>query len=142
MNDSLKNNEYQKKVFEIYNKNIEPILKDETPALLVEVELYHNSYTKKNSYDPQRMDFCLHLGNIIILIELDGIQHIGDCKDGLWVASEVKYSEQCLFDIQWQLAGNEIYRISNKTFKDMSEKDIEKFITDFFIFLFKKHKLI
>lgn len=145
MRDSIKGNVFQEKVFVIYKKNIEKLLKDETPALLVEVELYHNSYTNKqnNNYDPQRMDFCLVLGNKKILIELDGIQHISDSnKEGNWIASEEKYSEQCLFDIQWQLGGNEIYRISNKTFKNMTEEEIEDFITNFFKLLFKKHNII
>ena len=89
------------------------------------------------------MDFCLVLGNKKILIELDGIQHIGDQNnDGNWIASEEKYSEQCIFDMQWQLEGNEIYRISNKAFKNMTEKNSEDFITNFFKILFKKHNII
>lgn len=143
---SIEKTIFQKKVFIIYKKNIEKLLKDDTPALLPEVELYHNSYTNKENknYNPQRMDFCLILPNDKkILIELDGIQHISELdKFGTWVASEDKYSEQCLFNNEWQLKGNEIYRISNKTFKDMKEEEIENFITNFFILLFKKHNII
>ena len=135
----------QERVFDIYKKNIEESLGDDTPALLVEMELYHNSYTTKlnKKYDPQRMDFCLVLGDKKILIELDGIQHIGELKkNGVWVASSEKYSEQCLFDMQWQLNGNEIYRISNQTFANMSDKEVEEFITNLFKSLLKKHNII
>lgn len=141
----IKEGSLQEKVFDIYKENIEKLLGDDTPALLVEMELYHNSYTTKlnKKYDPQRMDFCLVLGNKKILIELDGIQHIGDLKkNGVWVASSEKYSEQCLFDMQWQLKGNEIYRISNQTFANMNNKEVEDFITNLFKSLFAKHNII
>lgn len=137
---------YQKIIFSTYKNKIEPILKENTPALLVEVELYHNSYTNKENKnsEPQRMDFCLVLpNNKKVLIEIDGIQHIGEKdKDGKWIASEEKYAKQCKFDNEWVLKGNEIYRISNKIFKDMKTEERAAFIENFFILLFKKHNII
>lgn len=149
MNESIREDAtFQKLVFNTYKNKIESSLGDKVPALLPEVELYHNSYTKKQNPDsePQRMDFCLVLKNRkMILIELDGIQHVSawDNRTKKWIASESKYAKQCQFDNDWKLDGNEIYRISNKTFKDLdNENKRMEYIENFFIRLFKKHGII
>ena len=145
MQNSMKS-EFQKKIFSIYKKEIEKILKHNTPVLLTEVELFHNSYTNKQNKisEPQRMDFYLILPNDKkVIIEIDGIQHIAD-KDisNKWIASEDKYAMQCRFDNEWFLDGNEIYRIPNKLLKGKSESEVTKFIVGFFISLLTKHKVI
>ena len=139
------NSNFQKEVFNIYKNQIEPILKENTPALLPEVELFRNSYTnkEKENSEPQRMDFCLIMpSNKKIIIEVDGIHHFAEKENGKWIASDKKYASQCKFDNEWQLRGNEIYRISNRALMDNKSEDNIIFIKEFFIKLFKKHKIL
>lgn len=121
---------FQERIYNIYKNHIEGVLRDNAPALFVEVELYRNSYTNKQrpNSEPQRFDFCFILPkNKKILIEIDGIQHIAEPQGKLWIASEEKYSRQCDFDREWQLKGNEIYRISNYSLNNMSEGEFNIF---------------
>lgn len=113
-------------IFRTYYKIYAPLLGDRLPALLPQVYLHYDPYTKRQRGDEQflarqRMDFLLMLEHgVRIVIEVDGRHHYGTTDEkGRWFASAQKYAEMAHEDRRLRLAGYEVYRFGGAEFSDV-----------------------
>lgn len=106
-------------LFQGYYERHGASLGDRLPALIPQVYLHYDPYTRRQRGDEQvlgrqRMDFLMLLEHgVRIVIEIDGRHHYAtqdrDDPDH-YVASAPKYAEMAEEDRRLQLAGYEVYR--------------------------------
>ena len=115
-------------IFQTYYEVFAPKLKDRLPALIPQVYLHYDPFTKTERdklnkvhvLERQRMDFLMLLdGHVRIVIEVDGQQHYAD--DGR--ASPVRYGKMVEEDRRLRLKGYELYRFGGAEFSDSSYRD-------------------
>lgn len=142
-------------IFRSYYKLYAPPLGDNLPALLPQVFMHYDPYTKRQRGDEQflarqRMDFLLILEHgVRIVIEVDGRHHYAneDGKD-LWVADAQRYAEMVSEDRKLRLSGYEVYRFGGAEFTDVSMDSwtvgerSEAMLKSFFDRLLKKHRVL
>lgn len=142
-------------IFRSYYKLYAPLLGDKLPALLPQVFLHYDPYTKRQRGDEQflarqRMDFLLMLENTVrIVIEVDGRHHYAneDSKDR-WLADAQRYAEMASEDRRLRLSGYEVYRFGGAEFSDVSMDSwtigerSEAMLKSFFDSLLKKHRIL
>lgn len=142
-------------IFRSYYKLYAPLLGDHLPALLPQVFLHYDPYTKRQRGDEQflarqRMDFLLLLEHgVRIVIEVDGRHHYAN-EDGqdLWVADAQRYAEMASEDRKLRLSGYEVYRFGGAEFNDVSMDSwtvgerSEVMLKSFFDRLLKKHRVL
>lgn len=142
-------------IFRSYYKLYAPILGDRLPALLPQVFLHYDPYTKRQRGDEQflarqRMDFLLMLENAVrIVIEVDGRHHYAN-EDGNsnWVADAQRYAEMASEDRRLRLSGYEVYRFGGAEFSDVAMdtwtvgERSEGMLKLFFDRLLKKHRIL
>lgn len=140
-------------LFRKYYERFGNLLGDKLPALIPQVYLHYDPYTKRERGDEeflarQRMDFLLMLENRVrIVIEVDGRQHYAtpDPKSGAYIADPTLYAKTCLEDRRLRLLGYEMYRFGGSEFMDSDPKTSvigprsEATISDFFEKLLKKY---
>jgi len=140
-------------LFRKYYERFGKLLGDKLPALIPQVYLHYDPYTKRERGDEeflarQRMDFLLMLENRVrIVIEVDGRQHYAtpDPKSGAYIADPTLYAKTCLEDRRLRLLGYEMYRFGGSEFMDSDPKTSvigprsEATISDFFEKILKKH---
>jgi very-short-patch-repair endonuclease len=139
--ESLSNNECEKLLFKTYYKEFYDKLNDKLPALIPQVYLHYDPYTIYQLQGHkrilrQRMDFLILLSNSIrIVIEVDGKQHYSEDN----IAKPKLYTEMVAEDRKLKLAGYEVYRFGGY---ELQKEDAEDLVKQFFIALFRKHKII
>ena len=129
----------------IFKSYIDLFAAEEMPALIPQVYLHYDPYTKKQllgnkNLERQRMDFLLLLPNHIrVVIEVDGKQHYSkqDSK-GQHIASSQLYANMVSEDRKLKLAGYDLYRFGG--FELQGQKGIT-LASDFFKALFRKHEI-
>jgi very-short-patch-repair endonuclease len=138
-------------VFRAYYEHFGPRPPDRLPALIPQVYLHYDPYTKRERGDEQvlarqRMDFLLLLENgVRIVLEVDGQHHYGVEAGGKFQANPGLYASMAAEDRRLRLAGYEVYRFGGHEFKgvrlDHDEVDAESagLVVDFFTRLFKRH---
>jgi hypothetical protein len=143
-------------LFRKYYERFGKQLGDKLPALIPQVYLHYDPYTKRERGDEeflarQRMDFLLMLENRVrIVIEVDGRQHYAtaDPKSGAYIADPTLYAKTCLEDRRLRLLGYEVYRFGGSEFMDTNLKTSvigprsEAAVLDFFDKLLKKYGVI
>jgi hypothetical protein len=147
-------------IFHTYYKAFGPRLKEKLPALLPQVYVHYDPYTKRQRGDEkvlerQRMDFLLMLEHgVRVVIEVDGQQHyaVKNEIDGVYIANPSLYAAMAAEDRRLRLAGYELYRFGGGEFRDV---DVGVTIPDaavgavsqavvhaFFEKLLKRHKVL
>jgi AbiJ N-terminal domain 3 len=143
-------------LFRKYYERFGKQLREKLPALIPQVYLHYDPYTKRERGDEeflarQRMDFLLMLENRVrIVIEIDGRHHYAteDPKSGQFTASPELYAKTCLEDRRLRLLGYEVYRFGGIEFIDTDLKtrtigpQSEEKVLDFFERLLKKYEVI
>ena len=141
-----------RKYYELFGKR----LGDKLPALIPQVYLHYDPYTKRERGDEeflarQRMDFLLMLENRVrIIIEIDGRHHyaVEDIRSGQFIASSELYAKTCLEDRRLRLLGYEVYRFGGGEFSDtdLAARTIGPEsgakVSNFFEKLLKKYEVI
>jgi len=104
-------------------------LGDRLPALIPQVYLHYDPYTRRERGDEQvlvrqRMDFLMMLEQgVRIVIEIDGRHHYSNedpQSRGRFVASAQRYAEMVAEDRRLRLAGYEVYRFGGYEFTDVN----------------------
>lgn len=139
-------------IFRSYYKLYAPLLGDKLPALLPQVFLHYDPYTKRQRGDEQflarqRMDFLLMLEHgVRIVIEVDGRHHYAnEDSSERWLADAQRYAEMVSEDRRLRLSGYEVYRFGGAEFSDVAMDSwtvgvrSEALIKNFFDRLLKKH---
>lgn len=138
-------------VFRTYYEYFGPRAPDKLPALIPQVYLHYDPYTKRERGDEQvlarqRMDFLLLLENgVRIVLEVDGQHHYAMEVGGKFQANPALYASMAAEDRRLRLAGYEVYRFGAHEFKglrlDSDEVDADStgIVVDFFTKLFKRH---
>lgn len=142
-------------IFRSYYKLYAPVLADKLPALLPQVFLHYDPYTKRQRGDEQflarqRMDFLLMLEHgVRIVIEVDGRQHYANEEAlGKWTADAQRYAEMASEDRRLRLSGYEVYRFGGAEFSDVAidtwtvGERSETMLKSFFDGLLKKHRIL
>lgn len=115
-------------IFHTYYEQYGPRFVDRLPALIPQVYLHYDPYTKRQRGEEailarQRMDFLLMLNNgARIVIEIDGRHHYADESppgSGNYVASPRKYAEMTSEDRRLRSSGYEVYRFGAYEFSDV-----------------------
>jgi very-short-patch-repair endonuclease len=113
---------------------------DELPALIPQVYLHYDPYTRRTSGHTsalarQRMDFLLLTPDRSrIVIEVDGVQHYADATGK---ASTRLYSEMVAEDRRLRLMGYDIYRFGGH---ELARPDASTMLQAFFDELLSRHK--
>lgn len=138
-------------VFRTYYEHFGPRAPDKLPALIPQVYLHYDPYTKRERGDEQvlarqRMDFLLLLENgIRIVLEVDGQHHYGTEAGGKFQANPSLYASMAAEDRRLRLGGYEVYRFGAHEFRGVrlepDEVDAEStgLVVEFFTRLFKRH---
>ncbi len=137
--------------YELYGQT----LGEKLPALLPQVYLHYDPYTKRARGDEaflsrQRMDFLLMLDyGARVVIEIDGRRHYASPgSGGAYIADPARYAGMVAEDRRLRLSGYEVYRFGAAEFSDV---DVERSVIGptaqttlaaFFDRLLKKHQLI
>jgi len=143
-------------LFRKYYERFGSQLAEKLPALIPQVYLHYDPYTKRDRGDEeflarQRMDFLLMLENRVrIVLEIDGRHHYAseDPKSGEYIANPELYAKTCLEDRKLRLLGYEVYRFGGKEFIDtVPTKRVigsksEETVLSFFEKLLKKYGVI
>ncbi|MEU4674545.1 hypothetical protein AB0F91_42965 [Amycolatopsis sp. NPDC023774] len=110
----------------------------ETPALIPQVYLHYDPYTKRQgaaALTRQRMDFLLLLPNRArVVIECDGIQHYANDDRS---ASPRRYAEMVAEDRELRLRGYEVYRFGGQELQEKTQAT--RVISSFFDSLAERH---
>jgi very-short-patch-repair endonuclease len=141
-------------LFKTYYKHYGQQMLDRLPALIPQVFLHYDPYTKRQRGDEQflsrqRMDFLMMFENgIRVVIEIDGRHHYADeGTGGSYAANARKYAEMAKEDRWLKLSGYEVYRFGGAEFKDINMKngeigtETEMLIVRFFAGLFDRHNI-
>jgi hypothetical protein len=124
------------------------------PALLPQVYLHYDPYTKRERGQEQvlarqRMDFLLLLASgVRIVLEIDGQHHYGDSDtEGRFRANASKYAAMAAEDRRLRLAGYEVYRFGAGELQlqpgsqDELRAEALAIVINFFKALFRRHGL-
>lgn len=107
--------------YERYGKELD----DRLPALIPQVYLHYDPYTRRERGDEQflarqRMDFLLMLDQgVRIVIEIDGRHHYGVADPNAperYIANAQRYAEMVAEDRRLRLMGYEVYRFGGHEF--------------------------
>lgn len=127
-------------LFRAYCKRYGTKRESDTPALLPQVYLHYDPYTRAERFHQvgeirrERMDFLLLLPNRTrVVLEVDGRQHYSS-DDGS--ASPTKYSELVAEDRKIRLRGYEVYRFGGT---ELGRDDAAKMLDSFFDRLLEIH---
>lgn len=124
------------------------------PALLPQVYLHYDPYTKRERGQEQvlarqRMDFLLLLASgVRVVLEIDGQHHYGDSDtEGRFRANASKYAAMASEDRRLRLAGYEVYRFGAGELQLQPDSQEELtaqalgVVVNFFKALFRRHGL-
>ncbi|RQR56382.1 hypothetical protein DIE21_01700 [Burkholderia sp. Bp9140] len=115
-------------VFQGYYERYGVSLGDRLPALIPQVYLHYDPYTRRQRGDEQflvrqRMDFLLMLEQgVRIVIEIDGRHHYAvqdDLAPDRFIANAPRYAEMVAEDRRLRLMGYEVYRFGGYEFMDV-----------------------
>jgi very-short-patch-repair endonuclease len=115
-------------VFHGYYERYGGMLEDRLPALIPQVYLHYDPYTRRQRGDEQflarqRMDFLLMLEQgVRIVIEVDGRHHYAaqdPHEPDRYIASAQRYAEMVAEDRRLRLMGYEVYRFGGYEFPDV-----------------------
>lgn len=115
-------------VFQGYYERFGGSLGDRLPALIPQVYLHYDPYTRRQRGDEQflarqRMDFLLMLEQgVRIVIEVDGRHHYAvpdPLASDRFVANAQRYAEMVAEDRRLRLMGYEVYRFGGHEFLDV-----------------------
>lgn len=141
-------------LFQGYYERYGAKLGDRLPALIPQVYLHYDPYTRRQRGDEQvlarqRMDFLMMLEQgVRIVIEIDGRHHYGTedpQSPDRFVASAQRYAETVAEDRRLRLAGYEVYRFGGYEFMDVDllQRKIgpqaQQTVADFFDRLLARH---
>jgi hypothetical protein len=144
-------------LFYCYYERYGALLGPKMPALIPQVYLHYDPYTRRERGDEQvlarqRMDFLLMLDQgTRIVLEVDGRHHyaVQDSTDrDLYIANAKRYAEMATEDRRLKLAGYEVYRFGGQEFMDVDPlswtvgPNAQQVIAAFFDRLLKKHGVI
>ena len=116
-------------VFQGYYERYGNSLGDRLPALVPQVYLHYDPYTRRQRGDEQflsrqRMDFLLMLDQgVRIVVEIDGRQHyaVPDASNAdRYIAHPQRYAEMVAEDRRLKLMGYEVYRFGGHEFVDVN----------------------
>ncbi|MGX6569760.1 AbiJ-related protein [Cupriavidus necator] len=141
-------------VFQGYYERYGGPLGERLPALVPQVYLHYDPYTRRQRGDEQflarqRMDFLLMLDHgVRIVIEIDGRHHYA-VPDPLapdrFIANSQRYAEMVAEDRRLRLMGYEVYRFGGYEFLDVDLEQrrvgphAQKCVADFFDRLLARH---
>lgn len=142
-------------IFHGYYKRFNKLLDERLPALIPQVYLHYDPYTRRQRGDEkflarQRMDFLLMLEQgVRIVIEIDGRHHYA-VKDQRaperYIANAELYAEMAMEDRRLRLMGYEVYRFGGYEFRDVAlgEKpqvgpEAQRRVAEFFDRLLARH---
>lgn len=141
-------------VFQGYYERYGVSLGDRLPALIPQVYLHYDPYTKRQRGDEQflarqRMDFLLMLEQgVRIVIEIDGRHHyaVQDASDpDRFIANSPRYADMVAEDRRLRLMGYEVYRFGGYEFMDvdLGQRKVgphaQQCVTEFFDRLLTRH---
>lgn len=141
-------------VFQGYYERYGAALGDRLPALIPQVYLHYDPYTKRQRGDEQfltrqRMDFLLMLEQgVRIVIEIDGRHHYAVPDDQVpdrYIAHAQRYAEMVAEDRRLKLMGYEVYRFGGHEFLDVDLEQrklgprAQRCVADFFDALLARH---
>lgn len=141
-------------VFKSYYERYGSTLGDRLPALVPQVYLHYDPYTRRERGDEQflarqRMDFLLMLDQgVRIVIEIDGRHHyaVQDAQaPELYIANAQRYAEMAAEDRRLRLMGYEVYRFGGYEFVDVNLKqqkvgpNAQRCVAEFFDRLLSRH---
>lgn len=115
-------------VFQGYYEHYGASLGDRLPALIPQVYLHYDPYSRRQRGDEQflarqRMDFLLMLEQgVRIVIEIDGRHHyaVQDPEaSNRFIANAQRYAEMVAEDRRLRLMGYEVYRFGGQEFLDV-----------------------
>lgn len=144
-------------MFQGYYERYGGLLGDRLPALIPQVYLHYDPYTRRQRGDEQflarqRMDFLLMLEQgVRIVIEIDGRQHyaVSDPQaPGHFIASSQRYAEMVAEDRRLRLAGYEVYLFGGHEFLDVDFEQrkvgplAQQCVAEFFDRLLARHGLL
>ena len=144
-------------IFRGYYERYGATLADKLPALLPQVYLHYDPYTKRERGDEkflarQRMDFLLMLDyGVRIVIEVDGRRHYAmpdSAANGAYIADAKLYADMVAEDRRLRLMGYEVYRFGGAEFMDVEPsksvigREAQATLDTFFDRLLKKHQVI
>lgn len=134
--------EVERTLFRAYCKRYASSTGLEMPALIPQVYLHYDPYTKRERLwksgdylGRERMDFLLLLpGRHRVVIEVDGKHHYAEGE----TASPRLYSEMVAEDRRLRLAGYEVYRFGGH---ELMGSEAESLVEDFFAALLARHDI-
>lgn len=143
-------------VFRGYYERYGASLGEKLPALLPQVYLHYDPYTRRERGEEQflvrqRMDFLLMLDyGIRVVIEVDGRRHYASPSTGGqgYAADPSRYAEMVAEDRRLRLTGYEVYRFGAAEFADvdfdrsMIGPNAQAILAAFFDKLLRKHQVI
>jgi hypothetical protein len=148
-------------LFHGYYKRFSPELGERLPALIPQVYLHYDPYTRRERGDEkflvrQRMDFLLMLEQgVRIVMEIDGRHHyaIKDQRDQSaperYIANAQLYAEMATEDRRLRLMGYEVYRFGGYEFRDVDlagkpkvGPEAQRRVADFFDRLLARHGIL
>ncbi|VWC51146.1 hypothetical protein BLA15816_07975 [Burkholderia lata] len=141
-------------MFQGYYERYGVSLGDRLPALIPQVYLHYDPYTRRQRGDEQflvrqRMDFLLMLEQgVRIVIEIDGRHHYA-VQDALapdrFIANAPRYAEMVAEDRRLRLMGYEVYRFGGYEFMDVDLRQrkvgphAQQCVAEFFDRLLARH---
>lgn len=144
-------------VFQGYYERYGTSLGDRLPALIPQVYLHYDPYTRRQRGDEQflarqRMDFLLMFEQgVRVVIEIDGRQHYAvpdaDSLDR-YIAHPQRYAEMVAEDRRLKLMGYEVYRFGGFEFLDvdLDQRTVgaraQQCVGDFFDRLLSRHGVL
>ncbi|AOK06933.1 hypothetical protein LGM90_29145 [Burkholderia sp. AU28942] len=141
-------------LFQGYYERYGKELGDRLPALIPQVYLHYDPYTRRERGDEQflarqRMDFLLMLDQgVRIVIEIDGRHHYAVADRNvpeLYIANAQRYAEMATEDRRLRLMGYEVYRFGGHEFLDVNleQRNVGpkalQCVTEFFDRLLTRH---
>lgn len=141
-------------LFQGYYERYGSLLGDRLPALIPQVYLHYDPYTRRQRGDEQflarqRMDFLLMLEQgVRIVIEIDGRHHYAaqdPHEPDRYIASAQRYAEMVAEDRRLRLMGYEVYRFGGFEFLDVDLEqrevgaDAQQCVAEFFDRLLARH---
>ncbi|ARN41216.1 TPA: hypothetical protein ACKPGA_001473 [Pseudomonas aeruginosa] len=143
-------------VFQGYYERYGRSLGDRLPALIPQVYLHYDPYTRRQRGDEpflarQRMDFLLMLEQgVRIVIEIDGRHHYAvpdPHASDRFIANSQLYAEMVAEDRRLRLMGYEVYRFGGREFLDVNLEQLkvgpsaQQCVADFFDRLLARHSV-
>lgn len=130
-------NEPEKLLMRRYSTTMKPKLGDEYPAIIPQVYMHYDPYTKFQRQEPgplerQRMDFLLLLsGGRRVVLEIDGKQHYSEAER----PSPTKYAMMVAEDRRLKLRGYQIFRFGGQEFVDVASAEVmlDAFFSELFM---------